>query len=148
MKIKIKSTINIIGHEELYVIPITSNKSFLLGLNFYEDIQGGRTARFIIAYDKYGEINDTSIISGDKGIVEAELVEESYSILSSYIKIDKYLKTNKLPFFINIEIKKENQLEDRYSRGIQGYLNYVRKYGEIDAIKIKDIIKLDVEELI
>lgn len=145
MKIKIKPTLNIIGHEELYVIPITVNKSYLLGLNFYEDVEGGRTARFVIVLDRYGEINDTCIISGDKGVVEALGVEEDYRVLSKYVKIEKYLKGNRLPFFVNIEVKKQI---DHYERGIQGYLNYISKYGVINARRLQNVIRLEVEELI
>ncbi|ARM75084.1 hypothetical protein [Acidianus manzaensis] len=145
MKVKIKSLVNIIGHEELFIIPITYNNTFLLGLNFYEEREGGRTARFVIVQDKYGEIDHkTKIISGDKGIVEAIGVEDDYKILAQYIKIEKFLKTNRLPIFVNVQIIQNHE----YSRGIQGYLNYVSRYGEIDTLLLKDKIKLEIEELI
>ncbi|AWR96605.1 hypothetical protein DFR86_02920 [Acidianus sulfidivorans JP7] len=146
MKVKIKSLVNVVGHEELYVIPITYNGIFLLGLNFYEEVEGGRTARFIIVKDNYGEIDDkVRIISGYKGIVEAEGIEEDYKTLSKYIKIEKTLKSNRIPIFVNIEIK---QNSENYARGIQGYLNYISKYGEINPLQLKDKIKLEIEELI
>ncbi len=143
MKVKIKSILNIIGHEELYVIPITSSGKYLLGLNFFEDIEGGRVARFVLIMDKYGEINSIKVVEGDKGVVFAEGVKEDMDKLSKIIKMDKKMITNKIPLFVNIKVKNSPETQDR---GIKGFENYVKRYGEVQVPKHIDQITLDVIE--
>ncbi|BFH73643.1 hypothetical protein SJAV_15870 [Sulfurisphaera javensis] len=143
MRVKINPLINIIGTEELIILPITRKEDFLLALNFYEDTLGGRLARFILVLDKYREINyEETIIKGDKGVVEAEGVEEDFKKLSNLIKIEKYLRSNRLPLFINIEILKDADVNER---GVRGFINYISKYGKIDIERIKDKIELIIE---
>ncbi|MFP3217631.1 MAG: hypothetical protein RXQ99_03380 [Acidianus sp.] len=143
MKVKIKSILNVIGHEELYVIPIACNGKYVLGLNFFEDIEGGRVARFVLIMDKYGEINSIKVVEGDKGIVIAEGVRDDMDAVSKVIKIDRKMVTNRIPLFINIKVKSFSETQDR---GIRGYENYIKRYGEIDPSKLKGVIKLDVIE--
>ncbi|BDC18158.1 hypothetical protein [Acidianus sp. HS-5] len=143
MKVKIKSILNVIGHEELYVIPITSSGKYLLGLNFYEDIEGGRVARFVLILDKYGEITSTKVIEGDKGVVLAEGIKEDMEKLSKIIKIEKKMITNRIPLFVNIKVKNSPETQDR---GIKGYENYVKRYGEIQVSKLTGQVTLDVIE--
>jgi hypothetical protein len=143
MKVKIKSILNVIGHEELYVIPVACNGKYVLGLNFFEDIEGGRVARFVLIMDKYGEINSIKVVEGDKGIVIAEGVRDDMDAVSKVIKIDRKMVTNRIPLFINIKVKSFPETQDR---GIRGYENYIKRYGEIDPSKLKGIIKLDVIE--
>ncbi|WP_052349427.1 hypothetical protein [Candidatus Acidianus copahuensis] len=108
MKVKIKPILQIVGHEELVVIPISIYGKYVLGLNFYEDVDGGRLARLVLVMDKYGEITGISVIEGDKGVVSAFGVKETFLELSKAIKIERKLETSRLPFFVNIK-KKMNQ---------------------------------------
>ncbi|NON61243.1 hypothetical protein [Acidianus sp. RZ1] len=145
MKVKIKPILQIVGHEELVVIPISIYGKYVLGLNFYEDIDGGRLARLVLVMDKYGEITGISVIEGDKGVVSAFGVKETFLELSKAIKIERKLETSRLPFFVNIKKKNEPETEDR---GITGYKNYMMLNPNVDFSKIKDIVKLEVEELV
>ncbi|AWR93382.1 hypothetical protein [Acidianus brierleyi] len=141
MRVKIKPLLNIIGHEELYVIPIKRNGDYLLCLNFYEDIIGGTLARLVIVLDKYNEINSIKVIEGDKGIVEVFGIKEDFDLLKKQIRLPKILVSTRIPFFINIKIKNQPETLDR---GITGYLNYVKKYGEIKPLNLN----LDLEILV
>ncbi len=141
MKVKIKPLLNIIGHEELYVIPIERNSDYLLCLNFYEDIAGGTLARFVIVLDKYNEINSIKVIEGDKGVVEVSGIKEDFDLLKKHIKLPKILVTTRIPLFTNIKIKNR---PETFDRGVTGYLNYVKKYGEIKQLDLK----IDLEILV
>lgn len=144
MHVKINPIVNIIGREELIVIPIVRNGDFLLALNFYEDVQGGRLARLVLIQDKYGEIREgeESAIRGDKAIVFAEGVEDDYKKLQQLIKIDRYLRSNRIPLFINIEVLKDVDISEK---GVRGYINYISKYGRIDAKKLANVLSLEIE---
>lgn len=76
MLIKLKSLAKLAGKERLVLIPLSESGRFVLGLNFFEDVEGGREARFVIAEDRYGELNDVKVIEGDKVLVRAEGVRE------------------------------------------------------------------------
>ncbi len=141
MRVKIKSLLNIIGHEELYIIPIKRNRDYLLCLNFYEDVAGGTLARLVIVLDKYNEINSIKVIEGDKGTVEASGTKEDFDLLKKQMKLPKILVSSRIPFFINIKIKNQPETLDR---GVVGYLNYIKKYGEIKPFNLN----LDLEVLI
>lgn len=146
MKVKINPILHIVGREELIILPITRVKDYVLSLNFYEDTPGGRLARFVLVLDRYGEINDReTIIRGDKGIVIAEGVEEDYKKISQIVKIERYLRSNRIPLFINVEVLKD---ADTSQRGVKGFINYVMKYGKIDVEKIKGAVELIIEESI
>lgn len=143
MHVKINALVNVIDNEELIILPIDKNGDFVLALNFYEDIPGGRQARLVIVYDKYDEINfKETIIKGDKAIVEAYGVDEDMKKISEIIKIDRYLRSNRVPFYVNIEILKDADIN---ARGVRGYINYINKYGEISIEQLKNVVKLIIE---
>jgi len=144
MLVKINPIVNVIGKEELIVIPIVRNGDFLLALNFYEDVQGGRLARLVLIQDKYSELKEgeESAIRGDKAVVFAEGVEEDYRKLQQLIRIDRYLRSNRIPLFINIEVLKDVDITEK---GVKGYINYISRYGKIDAKKLVNALTLDVE---
>jgi len=144
MRVKINAIAKIIGTEELIIIPITRNGDFVLALNFYEDVEGGRLARFVLVYDKFGEIDYMeTIIRGDKIIVTAEGIEEDFKKISNLIKIDKYLKSNRIPLFVNISVLKDANINER---GVKGFINYVAKFGRIDVTKVRNVVQLTIEE--
>ena len=143
MRAKINPILNIIGREELIIIPITRNGDFLLALNFYEDVEGGRVARFVLIQDKYEEIREEeTAIRGDKAIVFVEGIEEDYRKLQQVIKIDKYLRSNRIPLFINIEVLKDVDIREK---GVKGFINYVSRYGKIDVHKLNNIVSLEID---
>lgn len=143
MRVKINPLVNVLGREELIIIPITRNGDFLLSLNFYEDIEGGRLARFVLVQDKYEEIKEKeSIILGDKTIVFAEGIEEDFKKLQQIIKVDRHLRSNRIPLYINIEVLKDANIHER---GVKGYINYISKYGKIEIEKLKNSISLEIE---
>jgi len=143
MRAKINPLLNIIGREELIVIPITRKGDFLLSLNFFEDIDGGRVARFVLIQDKYGEIRDEeTAVRGDKAIVFVEGIEEDYKKLQQVIKIDKYLRSNRIPLFVNIEVLRDVDIREK---GVKGYINYISRYGKIDVHKLANIVSLEID---
>ena len=143
MRAKINPILNIIGSEELIIIPITRTGDFLLALNFYEDVNGGRLARFVLIQDKYEEIRgEETALRGDKAIVFVEGIEEDYKKLQQVIKIDKYLRSNRIPLFVNIEVLKDVDIREK---GVRGFINYISKYGKIDVHKLANIVNLEIE---
>ena len=143
MRVKINPIANVIGREELIIIPITRKGDFLLALNFYEDIEGGRLARFVLIQDKYEEIREEeTAIRGDKTIVFAEGVEEDLKKLQQVIRIDRYLRSNRIPLYVNIEVLRDVDIREK---GVKGYINYISKYGKIDVHKLTNIVSLEIE---
>ena len=145
MKVKIKPIANLAGHERLVVIPLAVSGKYLLGLNFYEDVEGGRLARFVLVEDKYGEVNGIKLVEGDKVMVRAEGVREDMDKLSKTIRIERYRVTENIPLILNPRIDARIEGEDR---GVRGYLNYVNRFGKPDPRKLEGLITLSVEEVL
>ncbi|BCS92751.1 hypothetical protein L3N51_00643 [Metallosphaera sp. J1] len=145
MKVKIKAIANLSGHERLAVIPLAVHGKYLLGLNFYEDVEGGRLARFVLVEDKYGEVNDVRVVEGDKVIVRAEGVREDMERLSKVIRVERTRVTENIPLILNPRVESRIEGEER---GVRGYLNYVNRYGKPDLRKLEGVISLSVEEIL
>ncbi|MCY0859076.1 MAG: hypothetical protein OWQ54_01465 [Sulfolobaceae archaeon] len=145
MRVKIKSLVHIEGEEELVIIPVTKKGSYILAINFYEDVPEGRALRLVIVYDKYDTVPlDTfSFIKGKKTYVDAEGVEEAIKLISSVIRVEKRVPMYSLPFFFDIEVLNE---VDANVRGVKGFINYVNKYGNIDINKLKNLVPLEIIE--
>ncbi|AHC50965.1 hypothetical protein SUSAZ_02505 [Sulfolobus acidocaldarius SUSAZ] len=145
MNVKIKPVVNVLGVEELIILPITRNREYLLSLNFYEDVLGGRMVRIVLVLDKYNEImNDITAIKGKKAVVEASGIKEDMDKLSKIIHIDNRSVTDRIPIYFDIEILKD---VDTSQRGVRGFINYVHAYGKPDLSKILNSLQLNVEEI-
>ncbi|MEM0374505.1 MAG: hypothetical protein QXV69_07090 [Sulfolobaceae archaeon] len=146
MRVKIKPIVNVVGEEELIIIPITKSRDYYLCLNFFEDIPEGRLARLVVVLDKYDEINNNIVkIAGKKTFVEAEEVEEAYTELSKVIVIERKAPSYVIPLYFNIEVTEVSLTE---SEGVKGYFNYIKKYGEIKIERLRNIIPFSVNELV
>ncbi|AWS00529.1 hypothetical protein [Metallosphaera hakonensis] len=145
MLIKLKSLAKLAGKERLVLIPLSESGRFVLGLNFFEDVEGGREARFVIAEDRYGELNDVKVIEGDKVLVRAEGVREDVDKISRSIKIEKFRYTNWIPLILSPQISSKIEGLDR---GVLGYINYVERYGKPDLNKLRGVVTLSVEEIL
>ncbi|AEB95607.1 hypothetical protein [Metallosphaera cuprina] len=145
MKVKIKSVVNPIGWERLVVIPLTSSGKYVLGLNFFEDVEGGRQGRFVVVIDKFDELNDIKLVEGEKALVEAAEVRHDYNKISKVLRIEKFRLSSFIPLFFNVSVKSQIEGEDR---GIMGYLNYINKFGIPDLKDIRNLIQLSVEEIL
>ncbi len=145
MRVKIKSLVHIEGEEELVIIPVTKNGSYILAINFYEDVPEGRSLRLVIIYDKYDMIplDSFSFIKGKKTYVDAEGIEEAIKLISSVIRVERRVPMYSLPLFFDIEVLNE---VDANVRGVKGFINYVNKYGNIDISKLKNLVPLEIVE--
>lgn len=146
MKVRIKSVVKIVSIEELIVIPMSRNGDFVEALNFYEDVPGGRAGRLVVIHDKYGEISDEPVviaIRGEKAYIEAKNIEEDFDKIRRVIPLEKVVKGNVVPFYVNIQVLKE---VDTNSRGVRGFVNYLSKYGNVNFSVLKGIVSL--EELV
>ncbi|QKR00564.1 hypothetical protein GWK48_09395 [Metallosphaera tengchongensis] len=144
MKVKIKSLGYLKGRDSLVVIPLAESGKYVLCLNFFEDVEDGRLARFVIVEDKYGELTDVKLVEGDEVMVEAEEVKGDMDTLSKLIRIERARKSSVVPLFINVEVKDEIRGD---GRGVRGYFNYVRKYGQINLQKLRGKLTLSFEEV-
>ena len=146
MKVRIKSVVKVVGEEELIVIPLARKGDFVEALNFYEDIPGGRVARLVLIYDKYGEISDEPSpigIKGKKAYLEAKGVEEDLNEIKRVIPIEREVKSDVVPLFIDIQILSDVSTS---SRGVRGFINYISRHKDVNFNALKGVIKL--EELV
>ncbi|MEM0068191.1 MAG: hypothetical protein QW281_00700 [Saccharolobus sp.] len=147
MRIKIKSIAKVMGEEELGVICLAENEYFIECLNFYEDVEGGRQARLVIVFDKFGYIDQNKInfIKGKKTYIEAEGVEEDFEKIGKVIKMERVARMYRVPLYLDIQIVDKPDLTQR---GVKGVYNYLKVHKEIEINKLKGIINLELEELV
>ncbi len=143
MLVKIPSISSYLGEEEDAVIPISVNGYYVLTINFWEDVPNGRKARFVVVRDNFGvlDVGKPFLIKGKKTVAIAEGVKEAWSVVSSKIKVERPLTTNRVPLLYDIELTDEAQ-----TRGIKGFINYVKRYGmpNLDGVSIE----FEVKELV
>ncbi|BBG22894.1 hypothetical protein [Sulfuracidifex tepidarius] len=143
MLVKIPSISSYLGEEEDAVIPISVKGYYVLTVNFWEDVPNGRKARFVVVRDNFGilHVGKSFLVKGKKTVVQAEGVKEAWDVISRRVKIERPLTTNRVPLLYDIELTDETQ-----SRGIRGFINYVKKYGmpNVDGISVD----FEVKELV
>ncbi len=143
MIVKIPSISSYLGEEEDIVIPLVVKGYYVLTLNFFEDIPGGRRGRFVVVRDRYGLLNDSKpyLLKGKKTVLQAEGVNEAWRVISSKVKIERPLTSNRVPLLYDVELSEGNS-----SRGVRGFLNYVSRYGVPNLSGVA--IEFEVKELV
>lgn len=145
MIVRIPRISSYLGEEEDVVIPLSMDGYYVLTLNFFEDTPGGRKGRFLVLRDSYGLVEETGkpyALRGKKTVVTASGVKEAWSYLTSKIRIERPLSTERVPLLYDIELSEG----DTSSRGVRGFLNYVRIYGVPNLNGVS--IQFKVEELV
>lgn len=123
------------------VIPLARSEDYVLGINFYEDVPGGRVLRLILLRDRLGLVKGTTAVTSPFILVKFDdngLAKD----LARRIRGTRYIGQRFMPFLFEPDF----DLRYRDDKGVRGFLNLTNVSWEVD---LRDInVQLSIQELI